>query len=201
MVTKHAHHPPKESPTAFPNAGDPVLTVAPSVARAITASHRLFPVTSTAYDRRRARQTSITHGPGAGTSAPDPFSKNHSDTECSQWSQATAKLPSPGTVPPIPWPGSSWPPRILVGGSRMRQPSHSLGALRLYCRGNYWLRQHPLPNDRRRWPGVSGRTRLSGSRSARAFPLTTRSSADPFWPAPTTKNHYPRRCRISGEQK
>ena len=39
-----------------------MLTVARSAPRAITASHRLFPVTSSAYDRRRARPAPITMG-------------------------------------------------------------------------------------------------------------------------------------------
>ncbi len=47
--------------------------VARSVARAIMASHRLLPVTLSAYDRRPARPTPITHGLPPGTSAPDPY--------------------------------------------------------------------------------------------------------------------------------
>ena len=50
----------KKSPTASPDAGDPMLTVARSVARAITASHRLLPFPLSAYDRQRARPTRIT---------------------------------------------------------------------------------------------------------------------------------------------
>ena len=50
-----------------------MLAVARSVARAITASHRLFPDTSSAHDRRRARPTPIKHGLRPGTSTPDPF--------------------------------------------------------------------------------------------------------------------------------
>ena len=117
-VTQHAHHPPKESPTDPPNAEHPVLTIARSVARAITASHRLFPVTSSAYDGRRARPTPITHGLGAGTSAPDPFWKTAPMRNALSCPTGAGNLQS-GTVPPSLGLLPRATPEFLSGGGRI----------------------------------------------------------------------------------
>ena len=169
-----------------------MLTVARSAPRAITASHRLFPVTSSAYDRRRARPAPITMGSPQELRLLTSFWRTAPIRNVLSCPTGAANLQS-GTVPPslgllLGPTRNSW-----AGAAESRRPSRSSGRSAPAVSSNHWSRQHPLPDDRRRWPDVSGRTRPSGSRSAGVFSsLTTRSRADPSRPAPTTKYLHPR---------
>ena len=166
-----------------------MLTVARSVARAITASHRLLPVTSSAYDRVRLRSRM---GSPQELRRLTRFWRTTPMRNVLSGPTRAADFQS-CDVPlilflPLGPPRNSW-----AGAAESRRPSRNSGRSAPAVSSNHWSRQHPLPDDRRRWPDVSRRTRPSGSRSAGVFSsLTTRSRADPSKRAPTIKYLHPR---------
>ena len=119
---------PTQSPTASPDSGDPMLTIARSVARTNTESHSLFPATLWAYGCRPALPTRFTHGFRPGTSAPDTFFENRANTECSQWPH-WSRQPRIRQCPLKPCPAPRAAPEPVVHGSQTAPTILQLGPL------------------------------------------------------------------------
>ena len=170
-----------------------MLSVARSVARAITASHRalalhLFrPTTADGRSRLRSRMDSAQELRRLTRSwRTAPIRNVLSGPMRAAHFQSCTVPPSLGLF--LGPPRNSW-----VVAAELRRPSHNSGRSAPAVSSNHWSRQHPLPDDRRRCHDVRGRTRLSGSQSTGALSsLTTRSRADPSRPAPTIKYLHPR---------